>query len=217
MTDFAAARTMMVDTQIRPSDVTRYPIIDAMLRTPREEYLPAEAKAVAYVGDHVDIGEGRVALDPRVLAKMLDALDVQPDELVLDIGAGLGYSTAILGSLAEAVVGVEEVETFASRASDTLNGQGVDNATIEVRALAEGAAEHGPYDVIILQGAAEALPDGIADQLREDGRIAMIRAEGALGYCAIGVKGRNGISWRRSFDATAPVLPGFTPEKGFVF
>ncbi|MEO1542307.1 MAG: protein-L-isoaspartate O-methyltransferase, partial [Pseudomonadota bacterium] len=100
MTDFAAARTMMVDTQIRPSDVTRYPIIDAMLRTPREEYLPAEAKPVAYLGDHVDIGEGRVALDPRVLAKMLDALDIQPTELVLDVGAGLGYSTAILGALA---------------------------------------------------------------------------------------------------------------------
>ncbi|MEL6599429.1 MAG: rRNA adenine N-6-methyltransferase family protein [Pseudomonadota bacterium] len=217
MTDFAAARTMMVDTQIRPSDVTRYPIIDAMLRTPREEYLPAEAKPVAYLGDHVDIGEGRVALDPRVLAKMLDALDIQPTELVLDVGAGLGYSTAILGALAEAVVGVEEVESFARRAEDTLNAQGVDNATIEVRALTAGAEEHGPYDVIILQGAAEALPDAIADQLREDGRIAMIQADGSLGYCAIGVKGRNGISWRRSFDATAPLLPGFTAEKGFVF
>ncbi len=106
----------MVDTQVRPSDVTKFPIIDAMLRVPREIYVPAAMRDVAYVGENVDLGGGRVVLDPRVLAKMLNALDVQPDEMVLDIGCGLGYSTAVLARLAEAVVAVE---ADAEMAADT--------------------------------------------------------------------------------------------------
>jgi len=217
MTDFKSARTAMVDCQIRPSEVTRYPIIQAMLTVPREQYLPSEAQAIAYMGEHVDIGGGRVCLDPRVLAKLIDALAIQPDDLVLDIGCGLGYSTAIIANIAEAVVALEEDEAQAEEAAATLSAQGVDNAVVEKGPLVGGAPSHGPYDVIIIQGGIEALPDAIADQLRPDGRIAVIEMMGPLGVAQLGVKGANGISWRRSFDATAPILPGFAAEKAFVF
>jgi len=217
MTDYKAARTAMVDCQIRPSDVTRYPIIHAMLTVPREEYLPNEAQAIAYMGDHVEIGHGRVCLDPRVLAKLIDALRIQPNDLVLDIGCGLGYSTAVIAMIAEAVVALEQDEALAEGAAATLTAQGVDNAVVETGTLAEGAPAHGPYDVIILQGGIETLPTAIVDQLRPDGRIAMIEMKGELGVAQLGVKNANGITWRRSFDATAPILPGFSAEKAFVF
>ena len=91
MADFSARRVMMVDTQVRPSDVTKFPIIAAMLRTPREVYVPGALREAAYMGENVALGQGRVVLEARTLAKLLDALDIQPGELVLDIGCGLGY------------------------------------------------------------------------------------------------------------------------------
>ena len=95
---------MMVDTQVRPSDVTKFPIIDALLGVPREAYVPSELREAAYVGENLELGNGRVVLEPRTLAKMLDALDIQPDELALDVGAAYGYSTAIVAQLAHTVV-----------------------------------------------------------------------------------------------------------------
>lgn len=107
MTNFAARRTMMVDTQVRPNDVTKFPIIEAMLSVPREAFVPAQRREAAYVGGNIDVGDGRVLLEARTLAKMLDALDIQPTDLVLDIGCGLGYSAAVIARMAEAVVAVE--------------------------------------------------------------------------------------------------------------
>ena len=94
MTDFTARRTMMVDTQVRPSDVTKFPIIDAMLKVAREDFVPVARREAAYLGENISLGEGRVLLEPRTLAKMLDDLGVENDELVLDIGCGYGYSSA---------------------------------------------------------------------------------------------------------------------------
>ncbi|MBC55633.1 MAG: protein-L-isoaspartate O-methyltransferase [Confluentimicrobium sp.] len=216
MTDYATRRRMMVDTQVRPSDVTKFPIIDAMLSVPREAYVPANRREAAYIGENLDLGGGRVVLEPRTLAKMLDALDIQPDELVLDIGCGLGYSTAVIARLAEAVVAVEEDAGMAAEAQDTLSERGVDNAAVIEGALAAGAAKHGPYDVIILQGAVERLPDALLAQLREGGRIAALFMEGALGVCRIGYKIDGNITWRFSFNAGAPVLPGFEEQRAFM-
>ena len=95
MSDYATRRVTMVDTQVRPSDVTKFPIIEAMLSIPREVYVPSSKREAAYVGENVDIGSGRVVLEARTLAKLLDALDVQPTELVLDLGCGSDGSVAI--------------------------------------------------------------------------------------------------------------------------
>lgn len=215
MTDFAARRTTMVDTQVRPSDVTKFPIIEAMLTVPREAFVPAQRREAAYIGGNLDIGEGRVLLEARTLAKMLDALDVQPADLVLDIGCGLGYSSAVIARMAEAVVAVESDARLAAQAQKRLSEEGVDNAAVIEAPLGEGAAKHGPYDVIVIEGAVEALPPAIEAQLKEGGRIGCLFMDGALGVCRVGHKIDGAVSWRYSFNAAAPVLPGFSKRPVF--
>lgn len=215
MTDFAARRRMMVDNQVRPSDVTKFPIIDAMLAVPREIFVPDSLREAAYAGDNVDLGRGRVLLEPRTLAKMLDALAVGPDELVMDVGSALGYSAAVVARMAEAVVAVEEDEAMAGEAQTLLADIGADNVVLHVGPLAEGAAEHGPYDVIIVQGGVGTLPDALAAQLKDGGRIACLFMEGALGAVRIGYKSGGALTWRFAFNAGAPVLPGFERHTAF--
>lgn len=216
MPDFPQLRTTMVDTQVRPSDVTKFPIIEAMLTVPRENFVPNEKRDIAYVGEHVTLDGGRVVLDPRVLAKMLDALEIQNDDLVLDIGCGFGYSSAVAARMAQAVVAVEENEEYSKEAITALADFGADNVVVEVSPLAEGAAQHGPYDAIILQGGVEDLNSTICDQLKEGGRICAIFIDGNLGIARMGYKVKGKISWRMSFNATAPILPGFEAKTDFV-
>jgi len=214
MTDFATRRTFMVDTQVRPSDVTKFPVIEAMLAVPREAYVPDQKREAAYVGENLDLGSGRVVLEARTLAKMLDALDIQSDDVVLDIGCGLGYSSAVIARMADAVVAVEEA-AFADEAQSILSQQGADNVAVVEGELRDGAATSGPYDVIILQGAVESMSDAILDQLEEGGRIACLWQEGALGVVRIGYKLDGQVNWRFSFNASAPVLPGFERHAEF--
>ena len=217
MIDYQAARIAMVDGQVRPSDVTLYPIIDAMLNVPREVYVPTDMRAVAYVGKHIELENGGVVLAPRILAKMLETLDIQPNELVLDIGVGMGYSAAVIAHLAEAVIAVEENAELAGIAETTLSEQSADNAIVHNGPLAAGAAEHGPYDAIIVEGGVQMLPDSLLSQLKIGGRIAAIFIDGPNGQCRIGARTEAGISWDAVFDATAPVLSGFEVEKTFSF
>jgi protein-L-isoaspartate(D-aspartate) O-methyltransferase len=216
MSEFASRRMMMVDTQVRPSDVTKFPIIDSMLSVPRELYVPRALQEAAYVGENLQIAPGRVMLEPRTLAKMLDALDIQPDEIVLDLGCGLGYSAAVLARLAETVVAVEENDELASTAQRALSDEGVDNAVVVTGPLADGAAKHGPYDAITLQGGIETLPEAIANQLKEGGRIGAVFMSGSLGIVKIGIKTGGRIDWRFAFNAAAPLLSGFARPPAFV-
>ena len=217
MTDFALRRRTMVDTQVRPSDVTKYPIIDAMLAVPRELFVPAGRREAAYIGENLPIARGRVMLDPRTFAKMLDALDIRDDELALVVGTGLGYSAAVVARLAEAVVAVEEDEGFAAEAEASLAEIGADNVAVVTAPLVEGAAQHGPYDVVLVEGAVEDFPEMLAAQLKEGGRVACLFAEGPLGVCRIGYRVGGGMNWRDAFNAAAPVLPGFARQPDFVF
>lgn len=215
MSDYATRRRMMVDTQVRPSDVTKFPIIDAMLSVPREVFVPAGKREAAYVGENLALSDNRVMLEPRTLAKMLDAIDIGPGELVLDVGAGLGYSSAVIAHIAEAVVAVEEDETMASDAEANLAEEAVDNAAVVTGPLAEGAAQHGPYDAIVLQGAVEDIPAALSDQLKDGGRIVALFMDGALGLCRIGYKSEGRVTWRFAFNASAPILPGFERARSF--
>jgi protein-L-isoaspartate(D-aspartate) O-methyltransferase len=215
MTDYATRRTMMVDTQIRPSDVTKFPIISAMLSVPRENFVPRNKREAAYMGDNIDLGGNRTILEPRTFAKMLDALDIQPTDFVLDIGMGLGYSAAVLSQLGEAVVAVEDDQTRFDEASEALGDFGADNVIPHLGELAEGAAEHGPYDVILIQGAVEHVSDKVLAQLKDGGKIACLFAEGALGTVKIGYKLDGRMDWRASFNAGAPTLDGFQRHQAF--
>lgn len=215
MADYARRRVMMVDTQVRPSDVTKFPIIDAMLAVPREVYVPPSRREAAYMGENLSIGPGRVMLEPRTLAKLLEGLDIRSTDLVLDLGCGLGYSTAVVARLAEAVVAVEEDAGMAVDAQRNLSEHGVDNAAVSAGPLAEGDGKHGPYDAILIQGGVEEVPTAILAQLKDGGRIGAIYMEGGLGTARLGLKRGGAVTWRYAFNAAAPVLPGFAKERVF--
>lgn len=216
MSEFASRRVMMVDTQVRPSDVTKFPIIDAMLSVPRETFVPDDKREAAYVGENLTLAPGRVVLEPRTLAKLLDALDIQPTELVLDVGCGLGYSAAVIARLAETVVAVEEDETLAADAQRILSEEGVDNAIVIAGKLVEGSAKCAPYDVITIEGGVEEVPAAILAQLKDGGRIGAIFMEKSVGTARIGYKSAGQMTWRSVFNAAAPVIPGFAKPRSFV-
>ena len=216
MSDNATRRRMMVDNQIRPSDVTKFPIIEAFLSVKREYFVPTENRDTAYVGEHIQIGNDRVILDPRTLAKMLEAVDVTDSELVLDVGAGYGYSSAIIAYLAEAVVALESEDRPVNEMQNALIENGIDNVIVEQGPLLDGAASHAPYDVIFVQGGVEFIPEQIISQLKEGGRMVALFMEGALGTVKIGYKVKGGLNWRFSFNAGAPVLSDFEKEKTFI-
>lgn len=218
MTDFEAARTAMVDSQVRPSDVTLYPIIAAMLEVPRELFVPAALRPVAYAGTELPLAPGRVLLDPRTMAKMLDALNPGPEELVLDIAPGLGYSSALLARLAAAVVAVEEDAALARDAASALAAAGVADTVIMRNAPhAGGSPEHAPFDAMFINGGIEQLPAALIDQIKPGGRCVAIFMSGSMGRCRLGIRTAAGMAWRTVFDATAPVLSGFETEEKFVF
>lgn len=215
MSDFAALRQRMVDNQIRPADVTKFPLIAAMQKVRREAFVPPAQRPLAYMGENLPLAPGRVLLDPRSLAKMIDALDLQPAETVLCLGTGLGYSAAILSQLTAAVIAVEEEASLAAEAERSLAAEGADNVAFFAGPLAAGAAKHGPYEAMLIEGGIEVLPGALADQLREGGRIAALFIEGPLGTARLGRKTGGVIHWRDLFNAEAPVLPGFEKQRGF--
>lgn len=215
MTDTAALREAMVDSQVRPSDIVDYPVIAAMLEVPREAFVPERYRPVAYADMQIPLAPGRTILEPRTLARMLDSLDLGPDDLVLDIGAGLGYAPALMSRIVQAVIGVEELEGLADEANVALATHAADNAMVIAGPLAQGAPKYAPYDAILIEGGIEELPQAIFDQLREGGRIAAIRLEGRVGHAALGVKHAGIVAWRHVDDFTAPLLPGFARAREF--
>lgn len=217
MSDFAKSRVAMVDRQVRPSDVTSFPIIDAMLRIPRERYAPAALREVAYADAPLRLAAGREMLDPRVFAKLLNAADIGPDDLVLDLAPGLGYSTAVIAELAAAVIAIEPDETLAAAASETLEGEQVDNAMLSHGDAAKGDAAHGPFDAIFINGAVASAPNSLISQLKEGGRIVAIEIDGVNGRAMVYVKEGEQLQARPLFNATALIVPGFEAAEEFAF
>ena len=217
MVDFLPAREMMVDCQIRPADVTRYALIEAMLWAPREMFVPRSRRDIAYADAEIPLGGGRALLAPRTLAKMIDAAEIGHDALVLDVAPGTGYSTAVLSKLAAAVIAVEPDETLAGQAAEVLATLSLDNVIVEHGPAAEGHAAHGPYDAILINGGVEQVPASLTDQLKVGGRLVTIRLDGAAGQCRVMLKTEGGLSDRLAFDATAPLLAEFARPPEFAF
>ncbi len=215
MNDNTAARTAMVDRQVRPSDVTSFPIIEAMLAIPREDFAEPGAKPVAYVDAPLPQGGGRFALEPRVFAKMLDGARIGPDDLVLDLAPGLGYSTAVIARMSAAVIAIEPDETLAAAAADALSANEIDNAMIRQGAPEEGDAAHGPFDAIFINGSIGEAPQALLDQLKDGGRLVAISMAGQNGRAEAIVRSGDKFSTRRLFDATAPMIPGFEKAAEF--
>lgn len=225
MTDSNAQRLNMVESQVRPSDVTDRRILRAMLDLPREVFVPPALASIAYmdidapVQDVSAAGQGarRYLLAPRVLAKLLQAAGVEHDMTVLDVGCATGYSTAILARLARRVVGLECDGELVGMAQKALADLSVANASVVQGPLEAGLASQGPYDVIVLNGASAVTPTALIEQLKVGGRLVGVLAEGYFGRACVWTRSRHALDCQVAFDAGAHQLPGFAAKPEFVF
>jgi protein-L-isoaspartate(D-aspartate) O-methyltransferase len=221
MIDFAAARRMMVDGQVRTADVTDRRLLAAMLETPRERFVPEDKASLAYLDLDVGVSApGRAArhvLKPMVLAKLIHAAEIGEADRVLDLGCATGYSTALLARLAAQAVGLEQDEHLARHAAAALSEAGLANAKIVTGPLVDGWRPDAPYDAIVLQGATEIAPAALAGQLKEGGRLVCVLGRGAGAKAMVYRRVEGELSGRPVFDAAAPLLPGFSKPPAFVF
>jgi protein-L-isoaspartate(D-aspartate) O-methyltransferase len=218
MTDYAVARLAMVNSQIRPSDVTDHRIQDAMGEIQRELFVPKSMLAKAYADTEVELSDGRTMLRPVHLAKLIQAADIRSSDVVLDMAFGRGYSTAVLARLAETVVGLEQDGAgFAAKAGERLAEIGANNAVVVEGDLKTGVPGQGPFDVIFVNGAVAKAPSVWFEQLADGGRLAVIERDGPVGRARIYTKARGHVGERAVFEAAPPYLGGFEPEGGFVF
>ena len=217
MFDATTARRLMVDGQIRTADVTDAALLDAMLTIPREQFLPATLASLAYLDADLPIGDGRALLRPMVLAKLLQAAHVRPGERLLDVGCATGYATAILARLGASVVGLEENPDLAAAAKAALAAVGAANAEVVVGSLVAGWPGGGPYDGILLNGAAEVLPEAFAGQLKPEGWLIGVGGHPPACKGMIYRVSEGSLVGRPLFDAAAALLPGFKAVPTFVF
>lgn len=218
--DARTQRLNMVESQVRPSDVTDRRIIRAMSEVPREAFVPAKQKAVAYMDDAVPLvlSQGRVAralLPPRTLAKMIQQADIEADDAALVVGAGTGYTAAILARMAKKVIAVEIDPSLAEQASQALAAEKVGNVTVQTGVLTAGAKNDGPYDAILVDGAVSEVPQDLLDQLKEGGRLVAIVANGGPGKVTVWIRSRGTYTASEVFDASAGTLPGFEKKSAF--
>lgn len=216
--EYSVARQNMVDSQIRPNGITNPDLIAAMDVVAREKFVPADKKALAYADEDIQLSGGRFMLSPMVIGKLLQLADIKPGDLVLDVGPATGYSTALVSHLAESVVGVEQDTQLCELAGETLMDLNITNAAIICGPHAKGVPAEAPFDVIILNGRIDQLPETLLDQLAEGGRLVAIFGERHNARLAVVIKtnGQNAIHY--AADAFAPVLTGFEqPEPAFSF
>ena len=219
MTDFALARRNMVDGQLRPNRVNDAGLLAGLGELPRERFLPEGLRSVAYADDDVPLGNGRFMMEPMVLARLIQVLQPRAEDKAMVAAAGLGYGAAILARLAKSVVAVEADAGLAAAARKTLQELGVTGVELVAGPAEQGAAGSGAYDIILIEGAVPEVPQAIADQLAEGGRLATVIADpsGALGVAHLFVKQGGVVSGRPLFDAGTPLLPGFTRPARFTF
>ena len=215
--DFSELRVKMVDGQVRTTDVTDPAIIDAMLAVARETFVDERRRALAYIDEDIEIAPGRYLMEASPFAKLVQLADIRPGETVLDVGAGTGYSAAVLSRLAGRVVALENDAALAERARAALAGMAADNVEVVTGPLAAGHADAAPYDVILLEGAVEVLPDALFGELSEGGRLVAVEGQGNAGVARLYLKSGGIVTGRRAFNAAVKPLPGFERTPAFVF
>ena len=221
MSGFAAARQKMVDGQVRPSDVTDIRIIDAMLAVPREAFVPESKRALAYLDLDLDVSEGgetgRFLIKPAVLAKMLQAAEIKQPDRVLVVGCATGYAAAVIAQFAGHVAATESDSALAAKAGTLLAQNGCGNVAVRTAAAADGDPANGPYDVIVVNGATEVVPERLYGQLQDGGRLLGVFAMSQPQRATIVTRSHGDFGSRALFDAAAPVLPGMARLPAFVF
>ncbi len=217
--DFATARKHMVDSQVRPNDVTNAALQQAMETLPRELFVPGNQQSMAYAEMDITLFPGRHLLRARDFAKLVHAAGIKPDDLVLDIGCGYGYSSAVLARISGMVMALEDSEEHASAAETKLADLGLDNLVVLHRPLTEGLPKQGPYDAIVLaSGAVEEVPPALLAQLKDGGRLVCIRMDNTPGQATVYVKSGDSIGQSAVFEASpAGIISGFARGKAFAF
>lgn len=219
MSDFEAARRNMVDCQLRTNEVIDPRLVAAMEELPREIFVPKSRQGIAYVDEDLPIGGGRWLMEPLVLARLVQALEVGATDTVLVIGCATGYDAALLGRLAASVVAVESDAELAEQAAASLSRLACDNVAVITGVLADGYAAQAPYDVIFISGAVAAVPDSLLTQLAPGGRLGAVLRSGETepGRASVFIRTGAGVSGRPVFDCGTPWLAGFEPKPAFVF
>ncbi len=217
MFDAAAARRLMVDCQIRTADVTDLDLQEAMLTLPREHFLPQSLAPLAYLDNDILLDNGRAMLKPMVLAKLIQAAEVRRGNRVLDVGCGTGYSAAVLARLAGSVIALEEDADLARQAKQALAAVGAADVEVVAGPLTAGWPAGALYDVILLDGAAEIVPEALGRQLKPDGRMVGVFGRPPASKAMIYHLIEGQVVGRPIFDAAARVLPGFVAPPAFVF
>ena len=217
MMDFAAARLSMVQNQLLPNNLHDADVTAAVLVVPRERFVPDHLAEVAYLDEDIMVGAGRYLMEPRVFARLLQAAQIHADDVVLDIGCGTGYSSAVLSHLAGAVVALEGDEDLAATATTLLAGLDCDNVSVVTGAMPEGHPGQGPYDVILVNGSIAAVPDNLLAQLSEGCRLVCVVGSARIGKATVVIKRQGGHDTRLLFDAAVPPLPDFQATTSFVF
>jgi len=217
MTDFAHARRTMVDNQLRTSGITDRRLLAAMGEVPREAFVPAVRQGLAYIDEALPLGGARKLSAPAPFAKLLQLAHIEHDETVLDLGCGTGYSAAVLAKLGAKVVAVEDDKGLAAHARVTFSALGISNVTLLEGSLSAAGKAHGPYDVIVLEGAVGEVPEGLLAQLKPEGRlVALIAPRGKVAVAHLFARSGKGLASSAAFDATLPPLQAAT-EPGFSF
>lgn len=219
MTDFALARRNMVDGQLRPNRVTNSQLLAAVSALPREKFLPEGLRSVAYSDEDVPLGGGRFLMEPMVLARLIQTLQARETDRALVVASSRGYGAALLSRLVKTVVAVESDAALAAAARQMASELQLANVELKIGPLEAGAADSGPYDVILIEGAVQQVPVAIVEQLVDGGRLATVVAgpPGALGTAQLFMKEGGVASGRPLFDAGTPSLPGFAPPPRFTF
>jgi protein-L-isoaspartate(D-aspartate) O-methyltransferase len=220
--DFATARAMMVDSQVRPNKVTDPRILAAMRRLPREAFVPAQVASRAYADEDVPLGNGRYLTEPMVIARLVQAASVRAGERALVVAAGTGYGAALLAECGATVTAQEQDEALLAIARAALAASGVAVSLVSARPE-RGWNAAAPYDLMLIEGAVEEVPPALIDQLRAPagnrvgGRLLVVRHAAGVGQAMLGERVGDALSLQPLFDCAIPLLPALRAAPGFVF
>lgn len=215
--DFARAREMMVESQVRTNDVTEPRVLHAMRTVPRERFAPAQKRSLAYADLELEIAPGRTLLRPRDLSKLIVALNPQPHDRALEVAGATGYGAAVLAACCAQVLTLDPDPNLSITAGAALESVGVKNAKAVSTPTTEGWRDEAPYDVIMLNGAAEIVPEAWLAQLAPGGRLGVIVRQGPAGSARIYTRSNETVAYRVAFDAAPPIAPGLERKPSFVF
>ena len=214
---FTELRRKMVDGQLRTTNVTSLPVLDAFLSVPREEFVPTRLRDLAYIDEDIEVAPGRYLIEPAPLAKMIQLAELKAGDVVLDLCCATGYSSAVLAAIASSVIAIDPDEELSESASERLSALGYDNVAVLHGDPQKGCEDEAPFDVILIGGAVDYVPDPILSQLKSGGRLVTVEGHGNAANAVLYVGGEGVGGGRTAFNCAVKPVPGFRRQPGFVF